>query len=261
MIKLGPAGTSGLGIVKGLQKARDLNLQALEVEFTYGINMNNQTAKEAGKLASDLGISLSVHAPYYINLNSPDKRKIEQSKKRILQSCERASYLKAKYVVFHPGYYGKKTPEETYQIIKENILDLQEKISANGWDVYLAPETTGKVNVFGNLDEILKLVKETKCKFCLDFAHLLARSNGKLSYEEMCKKVAKFKELHTHFSGIIWTAKGEKEHKITPPAEIEKLGKALKKYKIKNITIINESPDPYGDCIKTQKIFAKLKLI
>ncbi|MDD5132963.1 MAG: TIM barrel protein [Candidatus Nanoarchaeia archaeon] len=261
MIRIGCAGTSGLGIIKGLQKAHDLKLKCLECEFTYGVNMNNATAKEAGELAKKLDIRLSVHVPYYINLNSEDKKKQEESKKRILESCERASYLGAKYVVFHPGFYGKSTPEQTFNAIKENILDLKEKINKNSWNVFLAPETMGKINVFGSLDEILKLVKETKCHFCIDFSHLLARSNGKMTYDEMCKKVSSFSELHSHFSGIEYGDKGEKNHILTPEKEIEVLGNALKKNKIENITIINESPDPFSDCVKTLKIFSKLKII
>jgi len=243
MIRIGPAGTGG-SVILGLKKIKELGLNACEIEFTYGIKMNNETASQVGELAESLGIKLSVHAPYFLNLNSTDKRKLKASKKRIIDSCEKAHYLKAEIVVFHPGFYGKLSREESYENIKNAIIDIQEILKQKGLKIKLAPETTGKINVFGSLDEIFKLVKETKCFFCIDFAHILARSNGKLSYEEMCKKIAKFKELHAHFSGIVWTEKGEKWHKITPSSEIEKLGIALKKYKIKNITIINESPDP-----------------
>ncbi len=141
--------------------------------------------------------------------------------------------------------------------IKERIKEIQKEIKKNKWDVKLAPEITGKINVFGNLDEILRLVKETGCSFCIDYAHLKARNQGKLDYDEIFGKVKKFKHLHCHFSGINYTKKGERNHLLTKESEIKELAKEIMKRKL-GVTIINESPDPLGDSIKTKKIFEKL---
>lgn len=250
---IGPAGL-GSPAEEGIRDLKKKDLDCAEVAFTYKIYMSNQQAKKLGRLAKKLNIKLSVHAPYYINLNSKDKKKLELSKKRILLSCERAHYMHADCVVFHPGYYGKDTPEQTYQNIKKQIQDIQKTIKKNKWNVKLAPETTGKINVFGNVKEILRLVKETKCSFCLDFAHLLARNQGKITYSEILSKFKKFKNIHAHFSGIVWSKKGERYHKSTPIKEIKKLIKTIKKFHIKQITIINESPTNITDSIKTKKL-------
>lgn len=261
MIKIGCAGLGGYNeAVSNLNNYHKLGINSCEIAFTYSIYLNNKQAEEIGKIAKDLGISLTIHAPYFINLNSAEKEKIEASKKRILDCCERAHHLNAKYVVFHAGFYGKLSKEETYNIIKENILDIMETIKKNKWDVQLAPEIMGKINVFGSLEEILKLVKETKCYFCIDFAHLLARTNGKLSYDEMCKAIKEFDEIHAHFSGIEYGDKGEKNHILTSEKDIEKLLDAVKKNNIRNITIINESPDPVGDAVKTLKLHQECKI-
>jgi deoxyribonuclease-4 len=114
----------------------------------------------------------------------------------------------------------------------------------------------GKLNVFGNEDEILRLVKETGCDFCLDFAHLYARSLGKMSYIEIYDKFKNFPKLHCHFSGINFGDKGERSHKLTPESEIKKLLSAIPRNK--DITIINESPDPLGDSLKSKKILETL---
>ena len=53
---------------------------------------NKEDAVKIGKKAKKSGIKLSIHAPYWINLNSKDKKKIEQSKQRILKSCEIGHY-------------------------------------------------------------------------------------------------------------------------------------------------------------------------
>ncbi|MBI4448186.1 TIM barrel protein, partial [Candidatus Woesearchaeota archaeon] len=253
-ILLGPAGSGGLGNLKGVEEVKKVGLQAMECEFTYGVNMANAVAKDVGDLAKKLGIKLSVHAPYYINLSSKENEKIRASKKRLLDSCERAHYLGAENVVFHPGFYQGRDPEQIFEKIREEIIDLQKVVQKNKWGVKLAPETTGKINVFGNVEETLRLVKETGCSFCIDFAHIKARQQGKIDYEEVFGKLKKFNDLHCHFSGIEYTSKGERNHKITELGEITELGKGLLKANFRNVTIINESPDPFGDSLKTKKI-------
>jgi deoxyribonuclease-4 len=257
-IKLGPAGTSGLGYNKGLEKCKELGLKALEVEFTHSVHMKNDEAIRIGNIAKKKKIELSVHAPYYINLASAEKSKIYASKSRILQSCERAHFLNARYVVFHSGYYGKRTKEESYELIEEQILDMQKIIKEKRWNVILCPEVTGKVSQFGDIDELLQLAKKTKCFFCVDFAHLRAKYNGKIDYDEIFNKLVKFRYIHSHFSGIEWSDKGERRHVVTPSTEIKELLSQILKRKI-DITIINESPDPFGDSVKTKKILDRMR--
>ncbi len=247
----GPAGTGG-NTSEGLKFIAEKGLSACEIEFVYGVKMSNALAKKVGELNKKLKLSLSVHCPYYINLNSAEKQKVEMSKRRILESCERAHHMGAKYVVFHPGFYGKYSKEKTYENIKKEIIDLQKTIKQKKFDVFLCPETTGKSSQFGDLDELIRMSKETGCGVCIDFAHLLARSEGKMTYEEMAEKAKQIKIKTAHFSGIVWTIKGERMHKITPDSEIKSLLKALKKHKI-DMRIINESPDTIGDALRMQK--------
>jgi len=259
MIRFGPAGLGGVKeAVSNLEEYGKLGLKACEIAFTYGVYIKSEEdAVKIGKTAEELDIELSIHAPYWINLNSREKKKIEESKKRILDCCKIGSKLGVTYVVFHPGFYGDMDKKKTYQNIKKAIQEIMGEVKKNKWKVKLAPETTGKVNVFGKEDEILKLVKDTGCFFTLDFAHLLARSDGKMSYKEMIEKVSKFKTLHCHFSGIEWGDKGERNHKITPEEELKKLLTVLPKNK--NIVVINESPDPVGDSAKALKILKNLE--
>lgn len=255
-ILLGPAGTGGNSL-EGVQRVKDLGLQAVEIEFTYGVKMSNKTAKLVGEKAKELKLSLSVHAPYYVNLCSEDLKKRKASMKRILDSCERGHYLGAKYIVFHAAFYGKLSKEECYEIVKKHIKKMQKIIRQKKLDVILCPETTGKQSQFGYLDELIKLSKETGCGVCVDFAHLRARYQGKINYDEVMKKIKKIKHVTAHFSGIEFTEKGERRHLITPEKEIKELLKYLKKYNI-SIRIINESPDPFGDSLKTKKILERM---
>ncbi len=248
MIKFGPAGLGGVNeAISNLEMYHKLGLKACEIAFTYGVYIKRkEDTLKIGRAAKKLGIALSIHAPYWINLNSADKEKIEKSKERILKCCEVGNWLKAKKVVFHPGYYGKDSKQEAFENIKEQIMEMREEIKKNKWKIKLAPETSGKINVFGTVNEIHKLVEETGCSFCIDFAHILARYKT-YNFEEVKEKFGKYKKWHVHFSGIEHGEKGEKRHKKTPEDEMKKLISNLPKNK--DIVIINESPSPVQDSV------------
>ncbi|HJW97464.1 MAG TPA: TIM barrel protein [archaeon] len=260
IIKLGPAGSPAKSTLEGIREVKKLGLQAMEVEFVRGVKMSNDLAKECGAEAKKLGIELSVHAPYYINLASEDPKKLQESKQRILDSAERGHHLGAREIVFHPAYFGKGDKENVFQTTKGHILDMRETIQKRGWNVNLSPETTGKHSALGSLDETIRLVKETGCSFNIDFAHLYARNYGKINYKDILDKVQilKSKHIQGHFSNISYTSKGERNHEVMnshPP--FEPLAKEILERKL-NITIISESPVTWQDSLKMKKVFEKL---
>jgi len=252
-IKFGPA---GLGPVKKavekLEEYHKLGFRACEIAFTYGVYIKKEKdAKRIGRVAKRLGIDLSIHSQYWINLNSDDKDKVKKSRERIIECLRVGTFLGAKKVIFHPGYYGKREKEESYENIKNEILELQRIKKERRYTPKLCPETTGKINVFGSIDEIEKLVKDTNCSFCIDFSHILARYKD-YRFKEVLKKFLKYNNIHIHFSGIIYGEKGERSHKKTESFEIKKL--LLNLPKNKNITLINESPFPVEDSLKSIKL-------
>ena len=257
MIRIGPAGSGGLGNLKGVRRVAELNLDCMEVEFTYGVRLGLDAARDVGKLARQYGIVLSVHAPYYVNLAADEDEKVAASKKRILDSCERADALGAQNVVFHAGFYQKKTAEQTYRLIKEAICELQSEISENKWQIALCPETPGKPSQFGSLEEILRLMRETGCGITVDFSHLYARRQGKMDWGKLLAKLPE--NFHAHFSGIEFGEKGEKKHIRTTEAFFKPLAQALIKQKKINITLISESPKPQEDAAMMKRVLNRLQ--
>lgn len=254
-VKFGPGGLgSAKEAISNLERYKELGLKACEVEFTYGVYMKKYFAVEIGKIAKKLGIELSVHAPYWINLNSAESEKIEASKKRILKSAEIADALGARNVVFHCGFYGKDDKGVCFDNIKSAVIEMLEVAKKERWDVVLCPETMGKKNVFGSVDEIARLVEETGCGFCIDFAHVLARY-GKHQFE-LLEKSFKQKKWHCHFSGIEYGEKGEKKHIDTTPQHWRSLFKRLPKGK--DIVIISEAPRPVADAVEGFAIWSEL---
>lgn len=253
-IHFGPA---GLGAVKTaqevLQQYHKLGLKACEIAFTYNCYIKPSECLIIKKKAEDLDIDLSIHAQYWVNLNAREKEKREATKKRILQCCEIGELLGAKTVVFHPGYYSKDR-EDSYEVIKQSVLDIMKIIKQKRWKIKIAAETMGKVNVFGSIDEISRLVKETGCSFCIDFAHILAREK-KVDYSAV-ERAFPQKEWHVHFSGIVYGEKGEKHHRTTEKAEWQQLLRHLPKDK--EVIIIHESPTMIKDSVEGLKIYEKM---
>jgi len=259
-IKFGPAGLGPSATAeKVLEQYHKLGLRTCEIAFTYNIYIKPNDAVRIGKKAKELGIDLSIHAPYFVNLNSDEKEKREATKKRILDCCEIGELLGAKIVVFHPGFYSKikkgenaeDIKEKSYQVIKEGVLDIMKTIKANNWKIKIAPETMGKVNVFGSIEEISKLVKDTNCSFCIDFAHVLAR-NKKVDYS-LVEKLFPEHEWHCHFSGIEYGDLGEKHHISTGKDKWKELLSNLPKDK--EIWIVNESPTMVEDSVQGLKMY------
>jgi deoxyribonuclease-4 len=232
-------------------------LSLCEVAFTHAIYMKNDTAKIVGDYAKKKDIILTIHAPYFINLTSLDKIKIEASKKRILDSCERGHYLGAKEVTFHAAYYGDLPKDEVYDKVKDEIEDMQKEIAKNKWDVKLSPETTGKGSQFGDIDELLRLRKETGCSLTIDFAHIFARQNGQIDYDELFDKIKSLPYLHVHFSGINFTSKGERNHVPLTKEFFLPLAKHLKRWN-KPAWIVCEAPEPVSDAEKMLKWYKEL---
>lgn len=258
-IRFGPAGLGPVATAEQvLQKLHALKLEACEIAFTYSVYIKDKKdAERIGAKARELGIKLSIHAPYYVNLNSSEKAKREATKKRILDCCRAGELLGAEVVVFHPGFYSDKGKNKAkdYEVIKEGIFEMMSKIKKNGWKIKIAPETMGKVNVFGSIEEVSKLAKETHCAFCIDFAHVLAREK-KIDLARI-KELFPQEEWHCHFSGIIYGEKGEQSHRSTTKEEWKALLKELPKNK--KITIVNESPDMINDSVEGMEIWGKMK--
>jgi len=254
-IRFGPAGLGGVKeAFDVLESYHKKGFRACEIAFTYSNYIKKEDAPAIGAKAKELDIELSIHGSYFINLNAMDKEKLKASKKRILDACEIGELLGAKCVVFHPGYYRDMDRGEVYGKIREAMKDLMATRKKKGWKIEIAPETMGKINVFGSVEEISKLVKDTGCGFCIDFAHILARDK-KVDYAKV-EKLFPRKDWHVHFSGIIYGEKGEKKHRETKKEEWEGLLKNLPRDR--KIRIVNESTQMVEDSEAGLKIWKRL---
>ena len=217
-----PLSTPASTTLAALDHVKNLGLDCLEVEFVKGVKMGNDTASLIGKKASSLGIRLSVHAPYYINLNSAEQGTRLASQEHLVSSARLARILGARSLVFHGGYYGHDSPEMTYQNIKAALRNIVSILRSEQNPVTLRPETMGQKTQFGSLDEILALCREVDGLLpCFDFAHLHARERSENSYRHfhhVLRKIEKklgeraLGDMHIHIAGILYGERGEIKH-------------------------------------------------
>ena len=263
MIRFGTAG-AGAGLCESVGMKTSVwnavqacalhELTAMEVEFVQGVKMSLQSAKDIGELARSLGVRLSVHAPYWINLASEEPEKVMNSRRRILDSCHRAHFLGAKDVVFHAAFYGKRSKEEVTKMVEESIFYLKEEIKNEGWnEVNVSPEYTGKTFQWGDLHELAAIRKKTGCSFCIDFAHVWARNQGNVDWQTVfyILEQLELEHLHSHFSGIEFRKTGERRHLeydgFNP--DFKPIAREILKRNM-NVTIISESPVTWQDSLK-----------
>ena len=217
-----PLSTPASTTLAALDHVKNLGLDCLEVEFVKGVKMGSDTASLISKKASSLGIRLSVHAPYYINLNSAEQGTRLASQEHLVSSARLARILGARSLVFHGGYYGHDSPEMTYQSIKAALRNIVSILRSEQNPVTLRPETMGKKTQFGSLDEILALCREVDGLLpCFDFSHLHARERSENSYRHfhhVLRKIEKklgekaISDMHIHIAGILYGERGEIKH-------------------------------------------------
>ena len=218
-----PASTKPRSTANAVKRLAELGLRHMEIEFVRGVNMKEDTAQEIRALAEEHDISLTVHAPYYVNLNSAEPEKITASKERIIQAARAGAWAGAKSVTFHAAYYHADDPEDVYDRVKHHMEDMLERLDQEGIAIRLSPETTGGPTQFGTLEELVRLGVDVPGVYpCVDFSHLFARSLGQFnSYEDFAGALQlirdslgqqALREQHIHLSGIEYGPKGEKRH-------------------------------------------------
>ena len=225
----GPAGNADSFPYKSSADAprwlAQLGLDCYEYQCGKGVNVGEATARKIGAAAREAGVRLSLHAPYFINLANPDPDSLQKTIGYITAACQAADWMGAGRVVIHSGALMKRTRREALDTARESLRAVIAACDDAGYGhISLCPETMGKINQLGDLDEVLELCTlDARMVPCVDFGHLYARSLGELTGEEACEAMldriravlgeARASAFHSHFSKIQFTPNGgEKMH-------------------------------------------------
>ena len=229
--RFGPAGNSYSfsakykTTLKAPEYLAQIGLDHYEYQCGRGVRVSDSLAEELRAQADIYGISLSVHAPYFISLSSTEKEKRDNSIDYILQSCDAAKRLGAERIVIHSGSCSKITREAALELAKDTLVRARKAAVDRGFgDIVFCPETMGKVNQLGDLHEVLELCRlDDSFLPCVDFGHLNARGFGCIKgkedflsiVDEIGNKLGSDRQrvFHSHFSKIMFTVPGgEKKH-------------------------------------------------
>ncbi|USF28421.1 endonuclease 4 [Firmicutes bacterium ASF500] len=201
-------------------------LDCYEYQCGKGVHVGKETAVKIGENARAAGISLSLHAPYFINLANPDRDALQKTIGYITAGCQVADWMGAGRVVIHSGALMKRGRSQALETAKQSLAEVIAACDGQGFDhIALCPETMGKINQLGDLDEVLELCTlDRRLVPCIDFGHLYARSlgadDGAEAFSRMLDRVAEVLgpdragTFHSHFSHIEFTPSGgEKCHR------------------------------------------------
>lgn len=282
MIKFGPAGNCKTFYEEGYKRTieaplwlKQKGLDAYEYSFGKGFTLPDDTAVKIGEEMKKYGITVSIHAPYYINFATPTDEMAEKSYGYVLESLRKLRLMGGTQLVVHPASQGKMTREEAVELTKKRLEILKNKILENGYDdMYVCLETMGKSAQIGTYEEILD--------FCtiydrylptFDFGHINALTQGSLKTYDDYKKIIdrsiqvigmeRTKIAHIHFSKIEYGAKGEIKHltmedNVYGP-DFEPLARVLKDYNLDCVVICESREYMARDAIIMKNIYENLK--
>ncbi|MBM2844484.1 MAG: endonuc 2 protein [Anaerolineales bacterium] len=212
------------GSVGAIQHSADLGLMALELGWVQSVRVTKETCLAIRGAGQSAGVSLSVHAPYYINLNA-DRGE-----------WPNGALAGATDIVVHPGSYFEAPPDEVVRRALPRLQGCLEELRGEGNRARIRLETMGKRAMLGSLEDVLALSQAVEgVEACLDFAHLHARpGDGSMNtYEEWSVVLRRYAEvlgpaslqrLHIHCSGIEYGPKGERKHLPLVDSDLDLVG-------------------------------------
>jgi deoxyribonuclease-4 len=213
-----PGGSAG-----AVAHSADLGLTALELGWVHSVRVKETTCEKISAAAAVHQVALSVHAPYFINLNAKDDE-WPKSRKRLMDAAHYGNLAGATDIIFHPGSYFGSPPAEVLPLAVRRLRACVQELSIAGNPVTLRPETMGKSAMLGSLEDTLQLAKKIPgVAPCIDIAHLHSRPgdgsiNSYAEFDAVLKSIRSvlgeqaLRQLHIHISGIDYGPKGEKKH-------------------------------------------------
>lgn len=258
------------GSVGAVIRTSELGLGALELGWVQSVRVSEETCAAIQSGAAENSVAISVHAPYFINLNADDEE-WPKSRKRLMDAAYFGNLAGATDIIFHPGSYFGATPEDVIPTAIGRLKGCVDELRQAGNPVILRPETMGKIAMLGSFEDTLIMSQEIEgVEPCLDFAHLHARAgDGSMNtvkewrqllhtYEKSLGSSA-LKRLHIHLSGIEYSAKGERNHLPLLEADIDfrAIFNVLKEFKASG-RILCESPVMEDDALIMKRAWEEI---
>lgn len=278
-IKFGPSGNSKIfyddGNKQSIQAPKwcaDHGLYAYEYSFGRGFTMGLETAKVLGEEAYKNNVSISLHAPYYINFANENDEMAKKSFDYVKRGMEYLKIMGGKKYVVHLASCGKQDRQHALLLTEKRLDECLKIIYDNNLDSVgkICPETMGKYLQIGTYEEIVGFCKKDPILVpTYDFGHINCILQGGLITADDYRRIfdysinqlgfEKVKNCHIHFSKIEYTEKGEVKHlnlddsKYGP--EFAPLACVLKEYNLTPTVICESKERMMEDAIKLKEIY------
>lgn len=257
------------GSVGAIIRLKELDLNALELGWVRAVRVTEETCAAIRSTAIEQDVLISIHAPYFINLNATDEEWVN-SRKRLMDSAKYGNLAGATDIIFHPGSYFGKAAAEVLPVAINRLEGCLKELKSAGNNVVLRPETMGKSAMLGTLEDTLEMAKAIPgVEPCIDFAHLHARpGDGSVNtYDEFSRILELYgkilgdkalSHLHIHLSGILYGEKGEREHLPLKESDLnlKALFHALADFHAQG-RILCESPIMEDDAVYMKELWGK----
>src|SRR5690554_3987050 len=281
MIRFGPAGNSQAFYDAGYKSSLDVpeflaqkGLNAYEYQCGRGVRVKQEFCNKLGEAARGRDIALSLHAPYFINLATPDPKVMESSLNHIRKSLVAARDMGATRIVVHPGSAGKGNRRDALARAEKLLGQVVEELTPDYPGIYLCIETMGKINQLGTLEEVIQLCTLEECLIpTIDFGHLHARGIGAVNsrddFEEILDRIDAglgaqvVEKLHVHFSPIEYGKGGEIRHRTMEETEygphFESLAEIIARDNLAPVIISESAGTQTEDALAMQELYRRYR--
>ena len=281
MVLFGPAGNSDSFYAQGHKHTyqafawvKQMGLDAFEYSFGHGVRIGQTAAEKIREQAQAHGIALSAHAPYYINLATAEDDKASANVRYFLQTLTAAIWMGVKRIVLHPGSVSSMDERAAgFERVKKALADIVDMLKSERLlNIYICPETMGRLKQIGDLDEIIELCGiDEHILPAIDFGHLHARGQGALQTEDDFAAVLdrlenglgkeRVRHFHVHFSRIEYSAAGEKMHRTFADTkygpEFTPLARQIVKRGLEPVFICESRGTMAEDALEMKRIYSE----
>ena len=120
-----PGGSAG-----AIEFSRSIGLDAMELGWVQSVRVTEATCAAIKSMAEAQGVALSVHAPYFINLNA-DETEWPKSRKRLMDAAHYGFLAGATDIVFHPGSYFGNDPAAVLEVAVPRLQGCVDELTYN----------------------------------------------------------------------------------------------------------------------------------
>ncbi len=267
-----PQKTPKTGTTGAIEYIHSLGLDAFEIAWVQSVRVTDASCQAMKESALAHGVSLSVHAPYYINLNSQTDELMRKSDDRLLAAARKGFLAGAVDIIFHPGSYHGQLAGAVYDRVRSHLAGLADRLRSEGVAVTLRPEVMGKSAMFGSLEEVIRLSQDIAgVAPCIDVAHLHARTgigafNTYDEFAEMFRQLEQalgaergLRQAHFHISGIEYGLKGERNHVLLDDSDLQwrDFLRACIDFDVRG-SVVSESPVQEDDALLLKAAYIEL---